>query len=100
MKILGARHVVELSPDGGVDDGDAEYAQKRADPKGDKADADMGRDDIDDPVRREGGDTEKDEKGDHIFLVGGYLVGPFIQDCFPPGEGEEGRAEGSRDEIT
>jgi len=83
-----------------MDDTDAKDSKGGADPKGGDTDADVGADDINDPVWRERGDAEDDEKRNHVFLVGTDLGCPLIEDSFPFRESEEGRAQGSRDQVT
>ena len=61
-----------------MDHRDPEDAEKCAHPEGDKADANVGTHDVHHPVGRQRRDAEDDEKGKHVFLVGAYLVGPFI----------------------
>ena len=83
-----------------MDDTDAKDSKGGADPKGDDAYADMGADDINDPMWRERGDAEHDEERNHVFLVGTDLGSPLIKDSFPFRESEEGRAQGGRYQVT
>ena len=77
-----------------MDHCDPEDAEKCAHPEGDKADADVGTHDVHDPVGGEGRDAEDNEEGEHVLLVGAYLVGPFIESSFPFRQSKEGWAEG------
>lgn len=70
---------------------DAEDSKGGAGPEGDDADADMGANDINNPVWGQRRDAEYDEKRNHVFLVGADLGGPLIKDSFPFRESKEGR---------
>ena len=75
-----------------MDHTDAEDPKGGADPERDDPDANVGTDDINDPVWGKRGNAEYDEKRDHVFLVGADLGGPLIKDSLPFRESEEGRA--------
>jgi len=60
----------------------------------------MRADNVHDPMWGQGGNAEDNEERYHVFFIGLYFVGPFIEAGFPFWQGEECGPEGGRDEIT
>lgn len=100
MEVVGRGHFVEATADGGVNDGDTKHTKPGGYPKRDKADSDMGTDDIDDPVWRQRGNAKDDEERNDVVLLRGKFAGPFVETGFPFRDGEQCGTEGSTDEVA
>lgn len=81
-------------------DSDTKDTKPSATPKRKETDADMGTDDVDDPVRGEWCDAEDDEERDDIVFLLAKFLGPCVETSLPLGNGEESGAKGGTDEIA
>lgn len=100
IEICRRSHFVETTANGSMYDCGTKYAEPSACPKWDELDANVGTDDVNDPVWGEGGYAEDDEKGDHVVSMLDEFVGPGVETGLPRGKGEEGRAECGADVVT
>ena len=100
MEIGGRSHFVETTADGGMYDGGTKDTEPGAQPKRKETDADVGTDDVDNPVGGEGRDAEDDEERNDVVHLLAKLLGPFVEVSLALGDGEKGGAEGGADEIA
>lgn len=68
---------------------DTANAQERRSPEHPEADAKMGRDEVDDPVRRQGSNAKDNQVGDEVGLVGLNAVFPLVDAVPPFGRGDK-----------
>lgn len=100
MEISGRRHFVETTADGGVYDGDTKDTKPSACPERHETDANVGTDDVYDPVRGKRRDAEDDEERNDVVLLLTEFFGPCVETSLPLWNGEECGAKGGADKVA